>query len=332
MADSSSAEASKTALTVESKQTPENSPVSDEHVQTNSTSAVQRLAEAKQALEAQSLRMAELQQAYTRQSVLAYQLRKDFDNLQKEVDTEQQTTTPITTTTGKDSLVIAPIDDTPNWLNQCCVILVRPSGPINLGQISRVCANLAVSDIRIVDPQCMINCSDSRKFASHSLGLLVNAPVYASLSEAIHDCTLVIGTSGRAHNIKLGGEPQPFFILDKLGSYLQTKTPGKFAMVFGNESVGLNNSELSLCDALVSIPSRSSYCVYNLGHSVVITLYTLSRMKAPEESKDYQEASSEHRINRKSLDRLTNYVVGSLERLNYFQDEKKRTGIVYNNP
>ncbi len=151
-----------------------------------------------------------------------------------------------------------------------CVVLVRTSGPVNLGMIARACGNAGVTDLRLVTPLCEIDCDDCRKFSNHNWDFLKNAPIYHSLREAIADCTLTIATSARPRGADAGkgiGLPD---IPELLGNQ------GRTAVVFGNESHGLNRDELELCRHWLHIETPGPYPSYNLSHAVAITLHALA--------------------------------------------------------
>jgi len=61
---------------------------------------------------------------------------------------------------------------------------------------------------------------------------------------------------------------------------LATKFPSKscrMGFMFGRESSGLTNEELSLCTHLVHIPTHGQAASLNLSHAVMVTLYEMSR-------------------------------------------------------
>lgn len=199
------------------------------------------------------------------------------------------------------------------------VVVVRPSGPVNLGQIARCCSNLGIDDLRLVSPLCQVNCSDSRKFAVNAREFLLAAPVFDSLEKAVADCSVVIGTSGLEHAsipcvapesllpwlVEKGVVKAPAVAANNPGrdggeeegaacrrqteidegteartdSESKGDTVARYCVVFGNESSGLNSQELGLCQAYLNIPSRGTNPSYNLGHAVLAVLYTLSRAR-----------------------------------------------------
>lgn len=209
-------------------------------------------------------------------------------------------------------------DDGSNVSN-AVVVLVRTTGPVNLGQIARVCNNLAVRDVRIVEPQCETNCSDSRKFAVHSKRLLVGMPVFATLAEAVADCGLVIGTSGRQHGSNAW---RGLYTPEQVPDLLRERPAERYAVVFGNEAAGLNDAELSQCHTYVRIPTRG-YSSLNLGHAVAVVMYTISRAHVPAGERARAADPEGDRIRDQmaasvaEVTRLANYWSGTLRRFGW---------------
>ena len=44
------------------------------------------------------------------------------------------------------------------------VILVEPSGPLNVGSVARLCSNFEVDELRIVSPKCDIFSLEAKKW------------------------------------------------------------------------------------------------------------------------------------------------------------------------
>src|SRR5579863_10397522 len=104
--------------------------------------------------------------------------------------------------------------------------------------------------------------------------LLANARVFASVGEAVADCTLVVGTTAVGsrevrHPVKGLQEAAPL-IRKRL-------TAGRVALLFGSEKFGLSNEDLSHCNWLLRIPTREEHRSMNLGQAVAVCLYELAR-------------------------------------------------------
>lgn len=191
------------------------------------------------------------------------------------------------------------------------VCLVRTQGPVNLGLVARVCGNLGIEDLRLVSPQCEVNCPEARKFANHARDFLLAAPVHAGLEEAVGDCQLVIGTTARQREGGLG----PLLPAEELPAWLATRPAQRLALVFGNEADGLNADELAVCQAAVHLPTPGWYESYNLSHAVAITLYLLRGWHAePPAGSPALTLAERHR-----LAALERYWLGTLERFHYFR-------------
>lgn len=79
------------------------------------------------------------------------------------------------------------------------MVLVAPSGPLNIGAVARSMKNYGVRDLRLVAPRCRDHlCADARRMAAHAAAdVLASARVFASLAECVADAGYVLATSAR---------------------------------------------------------------------------------------------------------------------------------------
>ncbi len=94
------------------------------------------------------------------------------------------------------------------------------------------------------------------------------------LTEAVAECTLVIGTGTLAHR----KPEQPVVSLPALAPFVQQEIArgGRVALVFGPEKRGLTREDLSFCHLLVEIPTAPRQPSMNLGQAVAVCLYELA--------------------------------------------------------
>jgi tRNA/rRNA methyltransferase len=196
-------------------------------------------------------------------------------------------------------------------LSDVVVVLVRTQGPINLGMIARLCANLGVEQLRLVGPLCDPASDDARKFAVVVRDdILATAPVFASLAAATADRQLVLGTSGRGRDDQHGAPmtpPQAVALAAERGAQ-------KVALVFGNEADGLNDDELRACNAYIHLETPGSHASYNLSHAVAITGYLWAQHASAN-----APSAAEPAAVRADVERLGRYWLGTLERFRYFR-------------
>lgn len=156
--------------------------------------------------------------------------------------------------------------------NQLCIVLVATRNPLNIGAVARAMSNFGFSNLRLVNPY-----GPSFREARSAVGasdLLASAQQYASVAEAIADCTLVVGTTaGRNRELQ--------HALKSLATGAQTirkRIPsGRVALLFGSEKRGLSNKDFSHCHWLLRIPTRQEHPSMNLAQAVAVCLYEIAR-------------------------------------------------------
>jgi len=150
------------------------------------------------------------------------------------------------------------------------IVLVATSHPGNIGAVARAMKNMCLQQLVLVQPGHFPSAEATAR-ASGADDVLDHAKVCDSLDEAIQGCRLVIGASARLRSVEW---PQltPGECAQKVRSEVQA---GSVSLIFGRESSGLSNDELSRCHYLVNIPSNPDFSSLNLAMAVQIMCYEL---------------------------------------------------------
>jgi TrmH family RNA methyltransferase len=203
------------------------------------------------------------------------------------------------------------------------VVLVSPRNPLNIGATARAMANFGFTHLAVVSPY-----ADHWREARSAVGapdILRSAREYATLAEAVADCTVVAGTATLTHRRpeQLAGalpELAPAFHAELIRG-------GRMALVFGPEKRGLTRDDLSLCHWLMEIPTAPEQPSMNLGQAVAVCLYELATRNAMPDSPaapaagppepDAQPASSA------SLELLTGLIEQTMEAAHYSPAEMR---------
>ncbi len=158
-------------------------------------------------------------------------------------------------------------------LDRIRIVLVSTSHPGNIGAAARAMKNMGLSELVLVSPEEFPSGVAVGRAAS-ALDILERARVVNSLTDAIADCTLVIGASARRRSI-----PWPMLSPDQLGEKAieESDAGGSIALVFGREDSGLNNEELQLCNFHVQIPANPGYSSLNLAAAVMVICYEVHK-------------------------------------------------------
>lgn len=174
-----------------------------------------------------------------------------------------------------------------NLLEQVRIILVNTSDCRNIGSAARAMKTMGLSQLILVDPIEMPN-GQAQALAAGATDVLANAKVVSTLSEAIEDCGLVIGTSARSRTL-------PWPMLEPRGcgeKMVAEASEYPVALVFGRESSGLTNDELQLCHFHVQIPANPDYSSLNLAMAVQTLSYEVRTSYLLSIDNEHQERST----------------------------------------
>jgi len=158
----------------------------------------------------------------------------------------------------------------PKLLANIRVVLTRTSHPGNIGAAARAMKTMGLSRLVLVGPAVFPN-SQADAMASGAADLLAQASVCATLAEALADTTLALGVSARRRDIVAEVLTPP----EASRRLLTEARIGPVALVFGNETSGLSNEELSLCQGLVTIAANPDYSSLNLAAAVQVLSYEI---------------------------------------------------------
>jgi tRNA/rRNA methyltransferase len=157
-------------------------------------------------------------------------------------------------------------------LKQLAVVLVAPRNPLNIGAVARAMTNFGFSDLRLV--QAYDVAYREARSAVHAAAVLHQARQFATLDEAVADCTLVVGSSALARRTA----EHPVRRLETAGQLIRAAMEiGPVALVFGGEKSGLSNEDLSYCHWVLTIPTQPDQPSMNLGQAVALCLWELVR-------------------------------------------------------
>ncbi len=150
------------------------------------------------------------------------------------------------------------------------IVLIKTWHSGNIGAVARAMKNMGVGELYLVDPVSFPS-EEATSRAGQATDILQSATVVATLSEAIEDCSLVIGTSARDRSIKL-----PSLTPENCAyKALSEQATAPVAIVFGRERTGLLNDEIQQCHFQVNIDANPAYPVLNLSQAVQIICYEL---------------------------------------------------------
>lgn len=159
------------------------------------------------------------------------------------------------------------------------IILINTFHPGNIGSAARAMKTMGLRDLCLVNPQ-RFPAQEADSMAAGALDVLESARVFNTLDEAIADCSLVIGTSARTRTHSFS---RPMLDAEECAIKLLSESrQSPVALVFGQETMGLTNSELEKCHFHTSIDANPEYPVLNVASAIQILCYEIFKASLKE--------------------------------------------------
>lgn len=196
------------------------------------------------------------------------------------------------------------------------IILVETQLAENLGAVARVMANFKQSQLRLVLPKVPTDDPKAVAMAVGAYGVLENAAIFESLSDATADCCTVIGTTASTRDvIKHYSTPRAF-------AENKASLPGPVGLVFGPERTGLTTDQIALCHSTLQIPVDPDFSSLNLSHAVGIILYELYH--AQTNAKSFWQHGETVPATVHEVDVFLTYLEEKLDQTHFWRTEAKK--------
>lgn len=154
------------------------------------------------------------------------------------------------------------------FLNNISIILVEPQMGENIGAAARAMKNFAITDLRIVNPRDGWPNEKAKSMSVGAIEIIENAKIYNSVSDSIEDLEYVYAASAMPRDININYA----LSRDLADDIVAYKHAG---IMFGRESSGLNNKEISYANKVVTIDTDINFSSLNIAHAVAVICYEL---------------------------------------------------------
>ncbi len=200
-------------------------------------------------------------------------------------------------------------------------VLVRPQIGENIGAAARAMWNFGLRGMRLVAPRDGWPNPAAVAMASGAGGLLDEARLFVTTTEAVADCGTVYATTARAREMTKR-------VLTPEAAMAEARDivagGGKVAVLFGPERAGLSNEDVVLAEAIVTVPVNPAFASLNLAQSVLLTAYEWRRQGEQVARKAPERAASD------DVGRLLDHLTDELDAAGFFWPEHKRASMVAN--
>jgi tRNA/rRNA methyltransferase len=190
------------------------------------------------------------------------------------------------------------------------IVLVRPQLGENIGKAARAMLNFGLTDLRLVAPRDGWPNPAAGPAASGADLVLERARVFASVAEAVADCSHVYATTVRKRDLAV-----PVISPEEAGSEVGGND-GASAFLFGAERSGLETEEVALAARIVTVPVNPDFRSLNLAQAVILIAYEWSKHRGLAVPATNEPA--EPRATQDHLEGLIGQLYEALEAADYF--------------
>lgn len=206
------------------------------------------------------------------------------------------------------------------------VILCEPQLGENIGTAARAMANFGLWDLRLVNPRDGWPNEKAIAAASKADHVIARVRVFQTTEEAIADLSLVFATTARRRDLQIpvfGPEEAAQRVIAHIG------TGAGAGLLFGREKWGLNNEEVALSDAIVTLPVEPAFASLNIAQAVLILAYEWRRQSDLGKALLFSDALAEP-ATKAEMTGLFGHLEEALDRHGFFTAPDKRPTVVNN--
>ena len=200
------------------------------------------------------------------------------------------------------------------------IVLVETTHPGNIGAAARAMKNMGLSQLVLVNPQCAVD-QQAYARASGADDLLHQLTRHDSLTDALADCVLVVGTTARSRSLAW-----PALTPNSLAAKLAEMDDEKpVAVVFGREDSGLTNEELQHCHFSVTIPTNPDFSSLNVAAAIQVISYEIyNRLQDQPDLESPRLSRLESRADSEQLEGLFEHLQRLLVEIEFLDQDNPR--------
>lgn len=196
----------------------------------------------------------------------------------------------------------------------------------NIGAAARAMANFGLKDMRLVAPRDGWPNPKASDIAGKALPILDDAQVFDTAEKAVEDCQFVLATTARSRAVNM-----PVFEVRAGMQELAARAARgeKCAVLFGAERTGLENEEVALADAVLTIPVSGDYPSLNLAQAVVVVAHEwFAAGDNPIFARNPEQQTPAHvPATKEEIQGLYGHLERLLDEVNFWRVPEKREGL-----
>jgi len=194
-------------------------------------------------------------------------------------------------------------------------ILHKPQLSENIGACARALKNFNFDKLILVKPKPSF---PNDKILATSVGardIIKKSKVFDNLEPALNKIDYLIATTSRFRNKNIKHI--------QLKDLKKIDYKKKIGFLFGSESSGLSNKEISYANYTMQIPTNVNFKSLNLSHSLIIVAQTVFNLISLD-LKNYSKSQKITQATKKQVHSMLNLCIKHLEDRNFFKPYEKK--------
>jgi tRNA/rRNA methyltransferase len=207
----------------------------------------------------------------------------------------------------------------PSETPQPAFVLVRPQMGENIGAAARAMLNFGLDRMRLVAPRDGWPNQKAVAMASGAGRVLDDAVLVERTVDAVADCSFVFATTARQR-----GMTKPVMTPERAMEVARERIAvgEKVAVLFGPERAGLENDDIAVANAIISVPVNPEFPSLNLAQCVLLTGYEWRRQTV-ETAAETTEMAGTDWATAIEMDRLAGHYEATLDEAGFFFPDAK---------
>ena len=201
------------------------------------------------------------------------------------------------------------------------IILCRPQLPENIGAVARAMANCGLEKLRLVAPRDGWPNDKAWPMASGADWVLEQAELHNTTESAVADLQYIYCTTARPRHLI-----QNWLTPKAAAADMQRRVAmgHRCGVLFGPERAGLDNQEIALANAVVTVPLNPNFLSLNLAQTVLIIGYEWFQQTENKQQVEWQATNETSPANHQEIQIFIDFLVARLLAHGLLSDPNRR--------
>ncbi len=207
--------------------------------------------------------------------------------------------------------------------NNLGIVLIKPQLGENIGACARSMKNFGFNKLSVVSPKFTFPNYKTKVTSVGAIDIINKTKIFNNTEEALGEYDVVISMSARKRDIN-----KKHITMIDFQKLLKKKKFNNLGLMFGQESSGLSNKDLSYSNYILQIPTSKKFKSLNLSHSVTIICFEIFKFY---NASKFKKKGKNLKISSKSkVSSLLNHLLKLLENKNFFNQNEKKQSMILN--